>query len=91
MNKITILVSRISRALPLLTLLILLASCNSEEEIHHYFAELGLNRLAVLRTDIQPGSLILVGKQDPVYSAIYVHTFPHQSFSRAILSRSIKR
>lgn len=68
MNKITILVSSISRALPLLTLLILLASCNSEEEIHHYFAELGLNRLAVLRTDIQPGSLILVGKQGPIYS-----------------------
>ncbi|MDI3464366.1 MAG: hypothetical protein OJF50_003187 [Nitrospira sp.] len=45
--------SDISRTLPLLTLLILLASCNPEEEIHHYFIELGVNRFAVLRTNIQ--------------------------------------
>lgn len=68
MNQATIRVSRLSCALALLALLIPLASCNPEEEMHRYFAELGLNRLAVLRTDIQPGSLILVGKQGPVYT-----------------------
>lgn len=56
----------------LLGLLILLAlplvSCDPEEDIHRYFADLGLNRLALVRTDLQPGSLILVGKNGPVYA-----------------------
>jgi hypothetical protein len=49
-------------------LLVLTLSCNPEDEIHQYFAELGLNRLAVLRTDIEAGALILVGKEGAVYS-----------------------
>jgi len=87
-NQATIRVSGISPALPLLALLILPASCNPEKEIHHYFAELGLNRLAVLCTDIQPGSLSLVWMKNQVYCG---HTYPHPKFlSRAILSVSIK-
>jgi len=46
----------------------LLVSCDPEEEIHRYFADLGLNRLALVRTDLQPGSLILVGKNGPIYA-----------------------
>ena len=45
-----------------------LLSCDPEEEIHQYFADLGLNRLALVRTDLQPGSLILVGAHGPVYA-----------------------
>ena len=76
-NQATIRVSGISPALPLLALLILPASCNPEKEIHHYFAELGLNRLAVLCTDIQPGSLSLVWMKNQVYRG---HTYPHPKF-----------
>jgi hypothetical protein len=68
MNQHTICTSRSSHALPLLALLILPASCNPEKEIHHYFAEIGLNWIAVLRMDIQLGSLILAVKQGAVYS-----------------------
>jgi hypothetical protein len=36
-----------------------LVSCDPEDEINRYFAQSGLTRLAVLRTDVQPGTLIL--------------------------------
>lgn len=41
-----------------------LISCDPEDEINRYFAQSGLTRLAVLRTDVQPGTLILTrGKE----------------------------
>lgn len=95
MNQATIRVSRIACAVPLFALLILLASCDPEDEIHQYFADLGLNRFAVLRTDIQPGSLVLVGKQGPIYSghlrsyASSPELVPGESFSEyeAVIGR----
>ncbi len=36
-----------------------LVSCDPEDEINDYFAQMGLTRLAILRTDVQPGTLIL--------------------------------
>ncbi|GJL64504.1 MAG: hypothetical protein NPIRA04_31580 [Nitrospirales bacterium] len=39
-----------------------MVACNPEEAIQQYFAEKGLNPLAMLRTDVEPGTLILVGK-----------------------------
>ena len=38
---------------------LMLISCDPEDEINGYFAQMGLTRLAVLRTDVQPGTLIL--------------------------------
>ncbi|GJL66800.1 MAG: hypothetical protein NPIRA05_17710 [Nitrospirales bacterium] len=46
----------------LLLLVTSLTGCNPEEAIQQYFAEKGLNPLAILRTDVEPGTLILVGK-----------------------------
>ena len=41
-----------------------LVSCDPEDEINSYFAQSGLTRLAVLRTDVEPGTLILIrGKE----------------------------
>jgi hypothetical protein len=68
MNQATSRLIHTASAIAGLVLLLLMTSCDPEEEIHQYFAELGLNRLAILRTDILPGSLILVGNQGPVYS-----------------------
>jgi hypothetical protein len=39
-------------------------SCDPEEEINRYFAQSGLTRLAVLRTDVQPGTVILTRGND---------------------------
>lgn len=39
-----------------------LMGCNPEEAIQEYLAQKGLNPLAILRTDVEPGTLILVGK-----------------------------
>ncbi len=51
-------------ALLLLGVSALLISCDPEDEINGYFAQSGLTRLAVLRTDVQPGTLILTrGKE----------------------------
>ncbi len=54
-------------------LLVVLASsligCNPEEAIQQYFADKGLNPLAILRTDIQPGTLILVDKDGSAHRA----------------------
>ncbi len=48
----------------LLGVSLFLISCDPEDEINRYFAQLGLTRLAVLRTDVQPGTLILTrGKE----------------------------
>ena len=60
--------SRSVTGLALLFCAFTILSCDPEEEIHQYFAELGLNRLALVRTDLQPGSLILVGTNGPVYA-----------------------
>ncbi len=38
-----------------------LIGCNPEEAIQEYFAQKGLNPLAMLRTDVEPGTLIYVG------------------------------
>ncbi|MCA9469049.1 MAG: hypothetical protein KC643_26895 [Nitrospira sp.] len=59
---------RATAYLALLLCSLTLLSCDPEEEIHQYFADLGLNRLALVRTDLQPGSLILVGAHGPVYA-----------------------
>ncbi|RMH31293.1 MAG: hypothetical protein D6690_16790 [Nitrospirae bacterium] len=45
-----------------------LIACNPEDDLHQYFSELGLNPLAILRTDIEPGALIFVGSNGPVYA-----------------------
>lgn len=48
----------------LMALSLTLVSCDPEDEINRYFAQSGLTRLAVLRTDVQPGTLILIrGKE----------------------------
>ncbi|GJL51731.1 MAG: hypothetical protein NPIRA01_29580 [Nitrospirales bacterium] len=39
-----------------------MVGCNPEEAIQQYFAEQGLNPIAILRTDVEPGTLILVRK-----------------------------
>ncbi|WP_454061782.1 hypothetical protein [Candidatus Nitrospira salsa] len=49
-----------------------LVSCNPEEAIQQYFAEKGLNPLAILRTDVQPGTLILVGEDGTAHQAGHV-------------------
>ena len=41
-----------------------LVSCDPEKEINGYFAQMGLTRLAVLRTDVQPGTIILTRGQE---------------------------
>lgn len=52
----------------LLCLIALNTACNPEDTVNDYFEKLGLNRLAILRNDVQPGALILVGKQGPIYA-----------------------
>lgn len=42
--------------------------CDPNQIVNDFFAKQGLNRLAVLRDDIQPGGLILVGKQGALYA-----------------------
>lgn len=49
-----------------------LAACNPEEAIQKYFAEKGLNPLAMLRTDVEPGTLILIGKDGTAHRAGHV-------------------
>ncbi|MGD9726892.1 MAG: hypothetical protein AB7V39_10900 [Nitrospiraceae bacterium] len=39
---------------------LMLLACNAEEKINDYFGQMGLTRLAVLQTDVQPGSIILM-------------------------------
>ncbi|WP_447971770.1 hypothetical protein [Nitrospira sp. M1] len=39
-----------------------LVACDPEETVQQYFTKKGLNGLAILRTDVEPGTLILVGK-----------------------------
>src|SRR5680860_926922 len=41
-----------------------LVSCDQEDEINRYFAQSGLTRLAVLRTDVQPGRIILTSGKE---------------------------
>lgn len=41
-----------------------LLACDPEDVINDYFRQMGLTRLAVLRTDIQPGTLILMKGQE---------------------------
>lgn len=47
--------------------LIFLAGCNVEQMLNQYFANLGLNRLAVPRTDMSPGAIIVVTKKGNIY------------------------
>jgi hypothetical protein len=49
-------------------LFLTLTTCNLENELDRYFAERGLNRLAILRDDIAPGALILSGQQGAIYA-----------------------
>jgi len=49
-----------------------LIGCNPEEAIQEYFAEKGLNPLAILRTDVEPGTLILVGEDGTAHRAGHV-------------------
>lgn len=42
--------------------------CNPEKLVDEYFRRLGLNRLVILRTDIQPGAYIVGKKKTFVYS-----------------------
>ncbi len=60
---------RLANAILLLLVSSSLLACNPEEAIQQYFAEKGLNPLAILRTDIQPGTLILVGKDGSAHRA----------------------
>lgn len=45
-----------------------MVGCDPEEQINQYFAYLGLTRLAVPRTDIEPGSLIVVNGKEAFFA-----------------------
>jgi len=49
-------------------LLLLFSACDPEKVVNEYFGKAGLSRLAALRDDIEPGGLILVGKQGAIYA-----------------------
>jgi hypothetical protein len=42
-------------------------SCDPEKTVNMYFKQLGLNRLAVPRSDVEPGGLIIVKGRNAVY------------------------
>jgi hypothetical protein len=46
--------------LPLLCMLPILLGCDPEDRINGYFRQMGLTLLAVLQTDVQPGTVILM-------------------------------
>ncbi|MDR4501524.1 MAG: hypothetical protein MRJ96_08760 [Nitrospirales bacterium] len=52
-----------------------LFGCDPEEAIHRYFAGKGLNPLAMLRTDLTPGMLIIVGKDGTPYLRGHLSTY----------------
>jgi len=63
-----------------------LVSCDPEDLVNTYFERMGLTRLAVLRTDIQPGTIILMrGKEaflsDTVFDYIDGEVDSSQAFS----------
>jgi hypothetical protein len=51
-----------------ITIIVALTNCNPQEEINRYFADRGLNPLAIMRDDIQPGGLILKGRKGAIYA-----------------------
>ncbi len=44
------------------------AGCDAEQLVNHYFKSLGLNPLAVVRDDIKPGALVIKQKNKAVYT-----------------------
>jgi hypothetical protein len=44
----------------MICLSLMLVSCDPEDLVNTYFEQMGLTRLAVLRTDVQPGTIILM-------------------------------
>ena len=51
-----------------LMLVFVATACDPNKILNDFFAKQGLNRLASLRDDIQPGGLILAGKQGALYA-----------------------
>jgi hypothetical protein len=50
------------------SVLAILAGCDPEQTVNNYFAQQGLNRLAIVRDDIQPGGLILANSKGAMYA-----------------------
>jgi hypothetical protein len=60
----------------------LLAGCDPNKVINRFFTDLGLNRLAILRTDIKPGAVILADTKKTMYAgnmSKYVQAMPAAS------------
>ena len=51
------------------TACLLLTGCDPNKLINKFFSELGLNRLAILRTDIKPGAVILADSKKTMYAS----------------------
>lgn len=58
----------IGQALTICIVTVGLLSCDPNQIVNDFFAKQGLNRLAVLRDDIQPGGLVLADKNGAVYA-----------------------
>ncbi|GJL50340.1 MAG: hypothetical protein NPIRA01_15670 [Nitrospirales bacterium] len=55
-----------------------LVGCDPQEAIQRYFAGKGLNPLAILRTDITPGTLIIVGEDGTPHLRGHLSTYATQ-------------
>ena len=56
---------------------ICLAACDATKALNTYFQDVGLNRLAMVRDDIQPGALIVSDKKNSLYAnSMFDYTVP---------------
>jgi hypothetical protein len=61
-------VSKIGLLAIIVSILSISAGCDPEQTVNNYFAQQGLNRLAVVRDDIQPGGLVIANSKGAMYA-----------------------
>jgi hypothetical protein len=64
-------------------LLLSTVGCDPEKVVSEYFRKAGLTRLAGIRTDVEPGGLVIVGKEGAIYAdnmLDYLETSPETEY-----------